>query len=746
MEKRVIDITEDSSDYEPSPPPLRKVTLYNEKEEEDMTKIVKPDGKRNYEEIIIADSEGEEILRSNNSQKHKIPHIAHKAHSTHNAHNTVHVNSHKSRSRSPTRQIVSFSSETERLISIFLALASTEQQIRLAAFDKLKEFEFAKKQQVNFKGLVLSVIEGELINEAASNICKLAALNVLTGLDWVRKEIAPVCLLLLKLITGGSDHAVRCEALITLETVMLRTASLQFWKTKVNAEFHATKVDLDTRDNFDIITKLFDLDLFVSELIFAVLSYVGANDIYKQVRSLAIETIGKIPGTIRKAIFMQSLKKDFIKPKELSKYAAESEKPEESECEEGEIDVAVKDNTPNTINTPNTFKSTGLQLPLLCCGVFAHGIEDQFVQIRFKTLISLFNLSKSSDKLILNIFLDSLLDECDLIRLAALKFLRKLRGGLPLTVDEGGGLECLLAVLDDQNGEIRREALTIIGNDLSLLTSSRQAALNETLLRTQKCLEAALLKYPEMEFQVIQAAYKLVSRHTEIIRKSCTEFWSHLMQCPIPKFMTPSSLLPYGANNNFLSQVQAAMQIPFLPEGLKQSRLVRIVSRIQDCSIEEKLSLLHDSGIITESKSFIITKDNDKLFQLQVPLDNFSNLQCRYEADLLKNKNAVDSFYFFETATAARIPRAYFKIAEINIISRAEFDEVRIDEFKLIGSADYVHLDLVFEETTAAKNSRFRAKYGGTEFVAKCPKGLATFKIVNCNTRAVIYYHTPNKL
>ena len=44
MEKRVIDITEDSSDYEPSPPPLRKVTLYNEKKKK-ITKIVKPDGR-----------------------------------------------------------------------------------------------------------------------------------------------------------------------------------------------------------------------------------------------------------------------------------------------------------------------------------------------------------------------------------------------------------------------------------------------------------------------------------------------------------------------------------------------------------------------------------------------------------------------------------------------------------------------------------------------------------------------------
>ena len=36
---------------------------------------------------------------------------------------------------------------------------------------------------------------------------------------------------------------------------------------------------------------------------------------------------------------------------------------------------------------------------------------------------------------------------------------------------------------------------------------------------------------------------------------------------PDSKIHDTELVAPYGANNNFLSQVQAAMQIPFLPRG-----------------------------------------------------------------------------------------------------------------------------------------------------------------------------------
>ena len=744
---RIVDIT--ASDYEPSPQYInRKVTLYDEEDsglsiltsvKTNLVTNVNLDGKRTYEEINLADSEEKDTVN--------IKKIAHRQ----QADVTL-----------PVRPVVDYSHEidlllknqSERLISIFLALSSTEPQNRLSAFDKMKKMTFPKTQ-VNLKRLVLSVVEGEMTKKGGitSEPCQLAALQVLKGLDFVKSEVALICLLLLKIITGEAGYVLRYEALITLEGVMKRTANLEIWKSKLIHGFRGIKLDLNELDNFDILPKLFQLDLSVSELVFSVLSFVGANDEYKQVRSLAIELIGKVPRRVRSMILAQSLHKDQIKIKELEKYT----RGVESDCEEGEVKEKVNEANNKRIKAAENPSKTSLKvlLPLLCCGVFAHGIEDQFVQIRFKTLKSLFNFMKSdkSDKFALNIFLDSLLDECDLIRLASLKFLRRFSGGLPLTVE--GGLESLLAVLDDQNKEIRWEALIIIGDNLILSSSAGAASLNETLLRTQKCLEAALMKYPEMEFQVVRAAFKLVHRHSKIIRKSCLDFWSHLMQCPIPKFMTPTSLLPYS--NSCLSSVHAAMQIPFLPEETQQSRLIRIVSRIQDCETEEKLSLLIDTNLEIFNAQMVSNPNlahsmpapnNLKLFKLGIPLDNFNNLRCRYEADLLKNAKSSDCFYFFEN----KIPRAFFKIKRIQIYSKKARDEVRIDEFKLIGSIDHVQLDLIFEEAPMFKGAspsihRFNPKYGGTVFVAKCPKGTASvtsFKILNCNTRAVVYYHPPN--
>lgn len=745
---RVIDITEDSSDYDQPPQYVnRKVTLYNSNdadEEPELSITASSSGsrktsagtivKRKYEDIIIADSEEED---TNNRQQHTI-------------------------SPSPVRPVINYSHERElllknlpeRLISIFLALSSTEPQIRLSAFTKMKELVFPKPQ-VNLKRHVLAAIEGELgKTSAGSEPCQLAALDVLKGLSWVRCEVGPACLLLLKLISGGAGHVIRCEALITLEAIMNKTGLYGIWRSKLIHHDPPTQCD-----NFDILSKLLQLDLSLCELIFSVLSYLGANDIYKQIRCLAMEIIGKIPGQIRKVILVQSLRKDQIRPKELEKFGNDTGSGDEAE--EGEIEESHSaPKPPPSHNDPKTRTrrkkaSKHTSLPLLCCGVFAHGIEDQFVQIRFKALASLFALATvfKLDKFILNVFLDSLLDECDLIRLAALKYMRSFPGGLQLTVEAGGvvdpadsadpavgGLESLLAVLDDQNRDIRREALIIIGDNLILSTFKEMAVLNETLLRTQKCLEAALLKYPEMEFQVIRAAYKLVHRHSEIIRK--TDFWSHLMQCPIPKFMTPTSLLPYSNNNNNnLSPVQAVMQIPLLPEaGMRQSRLTRILSRIQDCEVEERLSLLG----IENAKIRVIPNSSQaaRLFNLRVPLDHLNNLQCLYEAA------PSDTFFFFEN----KAPRAYFKLKKLKIVGKGSCDEVHIEEFKMIGSMDHVQLDLIFDETPGLNAAvyRFKPKYDGALFVAKCPKGSTTaaagFKIYNCNTRAVVHYHAINKV
>lgn len=736
---RLMDLSDNSSDYEVVPlHSHRKVTHYDEVEagllQTKVLRDVKPEGKRTYDEIILVDSEDEIATTTHTSTHHIYRHPQQTQPQTQPQHPRPVVNY-------SSEQELLLKNQPERLISIFLILSSTENQIRLEYFEKLKELIFPKSQ-VFLRRQVLKVVEDEIFkkSETEEECCKISALQVLKGQLWVRSDVHDVCILLLKVITGEFDKSIKCEALSSLEIIMRNCFNYEIWKTKLS------RVKEDFKDknnenfgNFEILGQLLKYNFSISELIFSVLSFTGANDIYKQVRLKAIKLIGKIPGkSIRKILILQSLIKDRFKIKELEKYSVEDEE-EESE-EEGEVNL-------NTCERRKKFDNNAVPvLPLLCCGVFAHGIEDQFVQIRFNALNSLFSIMKLKQKnkskyLFMNIFLDALLDESDLIRLTALKYLRRFPNGLPLTVDDSAlgacaGLDSLLAVLDDQNKEIRREALIIIGNDLILLNRTSSISLNEILLRTLKCLEAALIKYPEMEFLLLESAYKFIDRHTEIIRKSCSDFFSYLMQCPIPKFMVPNSLLPY--NMGSLSSVHYVMQIPFLPN--KDSRLIRVLSRISCDEIEEKIKLIFKDNFIENP---LISPGNDeieiKLFKLMVPLGNFNNLQCRYESDLLRSKadNPIEKFYFFEN----NLPKAFFSIKTVKIVSSSSCDSVHIEEFKLIGSLDHVQLDLIPNDTILPIVYRFKSIHGGSCLIADCPKGTLknSFKILNCTTRKIIY-------
>ena len=609
-------------------------------------------------------------------------------------------------------------SPDKKIISLLSAIASDDHKIKLSAIKSLPPFSL-------FNIEILKVLQSEIIKTSSSIDMRLAALDLLNEMNLEKiKAIHEVTVMLLRLSYEDEIEQIRCKALNTLE-ILFDIKSIN-WKNLPN--FRRNKFVKDD-DPFDVISRL-PHGLNPLEVIFAVLGYVAANDTHRTVRLLAMELLSKIPGNIGVTLLYQSMKKDQQK-------------------EGAGLSKIIKK------KLLKKFKDGNMSLPLLCCGVFAHGIEDQFVKIRFAALNSLFALLtasapdniKNNPQIIRSsmcVFLDALLDECDLIRLAALKFIRRL-GKLDLTVQSG--LESLLAVLDDQNGEIRTEALNIIGDNLVLSdavdsNSTRSATINETILRTQRCVEAAILKYPEIEFKGIEAMLKLMYRDQENVKRSCNELYSHVMQCQIPKYMLPSSLLPTYTSGT-LSNVHLIMQIPFMEdEKQKQARLVKIVSRMNSVDDEGKLKflrLIRSNSIINFPLVTTAKKNSDpstavaaaaakndqvKLFKLLVTMND--NLESKYEAE----KYEKGAFFFLSDSK----PIAYFRINTIKI------DEIRhkilIEDYNLIGSVEAVKIALMTVEALVP----FEFKYG-TSFVAplngrgKCPN----FKIINLTNNEIIY-------
>lgn len=421
----------------------------------------------------------------------------------------------------------------------------------------------------------------------------------MNGLPLNKVELKTTTVCLLRLSYRDPSYLIRCEALRTLNRVINQAAPFN-WQhltgllAPVPTEtFNPARYD-HLKDPHDILSAL-PRTFQPNEAVFAVLSHVAANDTHYQVRVVAMDLFAKIPGRICGGLVGQSVKKDHY---------------------------WVDDKNKKNSNS-NSTKSMSDKYPLLCCGVFAHGIEDQFVQIRFSALKSLFctlqsSLHKSADIVHLSVFLDALLDECDLIRLTALKLLGRL-GDLPLTINFG--LESLLAVLDDRNMEIREEALKLLQNNLTIpLTLTDTQLINETMLRSLRCLEAALMKYPEMEQSALESALKMMSRLGRAgVMKKCPQFHAALMQTDNPKYLTPPSILGVcvsnshsgsgissGNSHSTASTLQLVMQIPFLKDKTAAKiRLVKLASRLPSSPLTflKEFREYYSADIVSESES-----------------------------------------------------------------------------------------------------------------------------------------------
>lgn len=624
-------------------------------------------------------------------------------------------------------------------------LASNDPKNRLESFEKFKT-EIFKSNSVVERSNVLKVLGEEIFKLDSPIEIRIVSLDIITQFCALNQsELHSILLKLLRLACDDSSHVIRFQALMGVENVI--KGNHVNWKivsglggfliekeegeAETETEADSNVSDFVKKSPFNILEKLMESSLNVSEIIFSVLSYLTCNDIHREVRLLAVQLIGRIPALskrIRPEISLQqSIKKDQIK------------------------------------------KTHGnLCLPLLCCGVFAHAIEDQFVKIRLNALISLYHLTKGKSSVVLNVFLDALLDECDLIRLAALKFI----GQTSLAINSN--LESLLAVLDDQNREIRLEALRIIGNNLKISTNSKKSTgidNDEMLLRSQRCLEAALQKYPEMQFNIIESSFNFINGNCREIMKNCNDFASNLLQCQLPKYMRPASLLPYQHQGGLVSIVQSCMQMPFMSESEKEIKLVKIISRVQGASNREKLDFLIEKGIVTKVKMKKDTAiagtskksakrakkkgnpdpveggNNEEMKTIgaeDIPSDNVSlfkllirskrSLIQKYKIDQLLHPKNLSFYYFHPNSIDKHRPTAYFRIHSLAIKS----NQVTIEDYKLIGNLENVALDLIVDDSRAYP---FKVKNG--KLVASIVNNLIGWKslaVLNRSLNEIVYY------
>ena len=254
----------------------------------------------------------------------------------------------------------------------------------------------------------------------------------------------------------------------------------------------------------------------VNELLFIALAFIGANDFDASVRLAAVNLIGRLE-KINAHLIAQACKKDLL------------------------VNHAFP-----------------LKLSVLACGVFAHGIEEQFMKLRLASLNSLYALSAQIDvedersfSMVLSVFVDAWLDECDWIRLASLKLTSALLSKRPMhRMQLDGPLEALLAALDDFNEEIRSEALKLLG--------CVRTVENDAFLRTQRCLKALILKYEEeVHVEALQCAFNFASLNIDAIKQD-KAMLSHLLCTPDVLFFAPS------LDPSALSTVHQAFLIPIL--------------------------------------------------------------------------------------------------------------------------------------------------------------------------------------
>jgi hypothetical protein len=636
---------------------------------------------------------------------------------------------------------------SSEFIDLLSAMASHDSTVRLSGFEGLLagRIDLTELDPVNVRELL-----DTLMNEISKNSSfdtssipgnlqvRLAAMRALCLIP-MSQDHSKVVISLLRIASNDFSVLIRCEALRTLDKLMSVTVNqLQMQMTN----YHGYYYD----DGFDILKKIPLESLTLAEVIFAVLSYVAANDTHREARLLAMDLLARIPGHLRLEILAQSVKKDQFKILSASPNTTNSN---------SKNNKNKKNRKQQQVVDSETQQQSAL-FPLLCCGALVHGIEDQFVQVRLKTLAAVYanlnrilrgndallmnhqkkrnrgdafenqkkrqkkeiedgevsshddedvrvaselNVFKTSDiiRLFINVFLDALLDECDLIRLAALKYLNHHQ--LP-SFNVQNGLESILAVLDDQNLGIRLMALTVLGENVSIDFSATTSLAFESLLRTQKCLERALQKYPQMEFPVLQAAFKLITRNcNEIFIGACPELLVHLLHCEDPKFM-----LIDGSNSGNPSVVHLMLQVPFLPIDQGRIQYNKLISRIDDGVVDEKrFDLLYDNdafkehSIQTDKCSIDVDKDSiqtDKdmdnvhinLFQLLV--SKHDNLDALFEAQKRKLSSLPGHFFLHQN-----FPVAYLRIDACRVVKGRKL-VVLVEDYKLIGEHSSVNLGL----------------------------------------------------
>ncbi len=372
----------------------------------------------------------------------------------------------------------------------------------------------------------------------------------------------------------------------------------------------------------------------VNDLLFIVLAFMGANDFDSSVRFAAINLLGRLED-VKGNLIAQACKKDLL------------------------VD-----------------HSFALRQSVLACGVFAHGIEDQFMKLRLASLNSLYLLSSAGlfeedgrcCSFVLNVFVDAWLDECDWIRLASLKLTGALIGkwsGHQLQLD--GPLEALLAALDDFSEEIRTEALKLLGQ---VRTSGADA-----FLRTQRCLEALILKYEdEVHSEALECTLRFAHLNAEEIRKE-NAFLSHLLGSADSRYFVaqvePSSL----------STVQQAFLIPILSKECQNEHAKQLAFNL--ASKYEVPGL--DSYIYSKRVNF-------ENLSPSIPLVRFydarlSSANVRQRTDL---NPAEETKYYFPGTSYCRFKRLRLdpKPEEEIAVGELKCIQVEIGEFHLI-SADF---------------------------------------------------------
>lgn len=315
-------------------------------------------------------------------------------------------------------------------------------------------------------------------------------------------------------------------------------------------------------------------------VLFAVLSFLGANDVDVVVRTEAIKFLGELKD-VESSLIAQACRKDTI----------------------------------NQFTRAPPFK-----MSLLACGVFAHGIEEQFMQIRMQSLLSLFALAKGEESTVLCVFIDALLDECDWIRLAALKFIKQLLNagnGIELTLQDG--LEALLAALDDLNEAIRKESLLVVAS-IRLVSSE----ITDAFIRSQRCLQALSSKYPEMESQIVECAFNLASKNLEKI-KTTPELISHLLGSQDCRYFIPSN------NYSNFSNVQQAILVALLSDSPSEAKRLAL-------NLLERFEVPALASIYLQ-KEVAMVGDWPRLSML---VSRSTDVELRYDTDLVPQPQ----FYF----------------------------------------------------------------------------------------------------